>query len=357
MSHNQKAFWINGFRQVLHLNKSLYGLKQAPRIWCLFLCGVVSELGFVALETDSCNHVRGNILLAVYVDDIQMVGPTKEDCDAVYKELEKRIKIEYKGPVRSFLVIDVIRNWDDHLIAINQSPHINRLLGEFGLTNAKSAGSPLEPSLPLLPAMPDYKMCNIKYYQRLTGSLNHLAVFTRPDISFAVSKLSQFNSNPITSHLKAAMDVLRYLKGTRNLCIVYKRQPGTVIIVAYSDAEWYILHRVQNSLLLRPIHTGSSVIQILAYTALSTRFWDVSCGNIRERGSNNLGICCKRNTEIHFSAHFKQILGSRPNLVDGWMKFVPDSKFTNLREVCKETHRFVLPERETRRRTRGAKPS
>ena len=43
--------------KVLHLNKSLYGLKQAPRIWYLFLCGVVSDLGFVALETDSCIHV------------------------------------------------------------------------------------------------------------------------------------------------------------------------------------------------------------------------------------------------------------------------------------------------------------
>src|SRR5271154_3287127 len=167
------------------------------------------------------------LLLAVYVDDIQVVGPTKEDGDAVYKELENHIKIEYKGPVRSLLGIDIIRNWDDHLIAINQSAYIDCLLGEFGLTNAKSAGSPLDPSLLLVAAMPGDKMCNIKYYQRLTGSLNHLAVFTRPDISFAVSKLSQFNSNPTTSHLKAAMHVLRYLKGTCNLCIVYKRQPRT----------------------------------------------------------------------------------------------------------------------------------
>jgi len=46
--------------KVLHLTKSFYSLKQAPRIWYLFLSGVVSELGFVALETDSCIHVQGN---------------------------------------------------------------------------------------------------------------------------------------------------------------------------------------------------------------------------------------------------------------------------------------------------------
>src|SRR5271154_7213040 len=107
------------------------------------------------------------LLLAVYVDDIQVVGPTKEDGDAVYKELENHIKIEYKGPVRSLLGIDIIRNWDEHLIAINQSAHIDCLLGEFGLTNAKSVGSPLDPSPPLLAAMPGHKMWNIKYYRRL----------------------------------------------------------------------------------------------------------------------------------------------------------------------------------------------
>jgi hypothetical protein len=32
--------------KVLHLNRSLYGLKQAPHIWYLFLCGVVTDLGF-----------------------------------------------------------------------------------------------------------------------------------------------------------------------------------------------------------------------------------------------------------------------------------------------------------------------
>jgi hypothetical protein len=34
------------------------------------------------------------------------------------------------------------------------------------------------------------------------------------------------------------MHVLRYLKGTRNLCIVYKRQPSVVNIKGHSDADW-----------------------------------------------------------------------------------------------------------------------
>ena len=81
-------------------------------------------------------------------------------------------------------------------------------------------------------------MCNPEYYQHLTGSLNHLAVFTRPDIAFAASKLAQFNSNPTAIHLNAALHVLRYLKDTRNLSIIYKRQEHKLIILGHSDSDW-----------------------------------------------------------------------------------------------------------------------
>jgi hypothetical protein len=116
--------------------------------------------------------------------DIKAVGK-QEDCESFFHELAKRVKVENKGPIKSFLQINVIRDWDQHLIAIN-----------------------------------------------------HFAVYTRPDIAFAVSKPAQFNANPTATHLKAAIHVLRYLQGTSNLCIVYKRQPGRVNILGYSDSDW-----------------------------------------------------------------------------------------------------------------------
>jgi hypothetical protein len=222
--------------KVLYLNKSLYGLKQAPRIWYLFLFGVITDLGFVALESDPCIYVRGHLLIAVYVDNIKVVG-TQEDCEAFYHELAKHVKVENKGPIKSFLGINVIRDFENHLIAINQSAFIDYIIADTGLTNAKSTGSPLDPSLPLLKAKPGDKMANEKYYGHVTGSLNHLAIYTRPDIVFAVSKLSQFNSAPTATHLTAALHVVRYLKGTCDLCLVYKRQPNTDV-VGYSDADW-----------------------------------------------------------------------------------------------------------------------
>jgi hypothetical protein len=223
---------------VLRLNKSLYRLKQAPRIWYLFLCGVIVGLGFVALETDPCIYTRADIILEVYVDDIKIVGPNKEKCNEVFQELAQHVNVESKGPIQSFLGINVIRNWKEHLIGLNQGAYIDHLVEEYGLVTAKVAHTPLEKSLPLLAAKPGERMCNADYYQRLIGSLNHLAVFTRPDIAFSVSKLAQFNSNPTATHLTAALHMLRYLKGSRNLYIVYKRQEHTAIILGHSDSDW-----------------------------------------------------------------------------------------------------------------------
>jgi hypothetical protein len=199
---------------------------------------VIVGLGFVALETDSCIYRRGDIIAVVYVDDIMLAGATMEQCNAVYVELTQHVAAELKGPIKSFLGIDIIRNWSQHLIALNQGAYIDCLIAEFKLTEAKIASTPLDHSLPLQIAGPDDRMCNLEYYQHLTGSINHLAVFTRPDIAFAAAKLAQFNSNPTATHFAAALHVLCYLKGTRNLCICYKRQEHRLTILGYSDLDW-----------------------------------------------------------------------------------------------------------------------
>ncbi|XP_041564465.1 secreted RxLR effector protein 161-like [Drosophila elegans] len=73
-------------------------------------------------------------------------------------------------------------------------------------------------------------------YQSLIGALMWLAVSTRPDIAFAVSALSQYNTNFGKQHWIAAKRVLRYLKGTQDYCLVYKRSGKD--LVGYADADW-----------------------------------------------------------------------------------------------------------------------
>ena len=223
---------------MLRLNKSLYGLKQAPRIWYLLLCNFIQSLDFRALDSDPSIYYSPtrDVILAVYVDDILIFGPNKQACEEVFNLLQKQFKMQDLGYPKTFLGLNIIR-YDNGSISINQNGYIDRILARFQMSDVISAKVPLDPSLPLLKATPLDKCIELKLYQELIGSLNHLAVFSRPDISNAVSQLSQFLQDPTETHMKAARHVLRYLKGTRNLSITYGRTQE-LHILGFSDANW-----------------------------------------------------------------------------------------------------------------------
>src|SRR5438552_1992409 len=128
-------------------------------------------------------------------------GLNQQSCYEAFIELCRHFKMEDKGEIKSFLGLNVTHDWDNHSISINQPGYIDRLLARFNMSNTISASTPLQPGCQLLVATYNDKLCNITLYQELIGSLNHLAVYSRPDIAFAMSKLSQFNSTPTNTHL------------------------------------------------------------------------------------------------------------------------------------------------------------
>jgi hypothetical protein len=74
-------------------------------------------------------------------------------------------------------------------------------------------------------------------YRELVGSLNYAAVATRPDIAFAVSRLSSFHDCYMPDHWAAAVRVLRYLKGTKDLALVLGND-RTPSLIGYSDSDY-----------------------------------------------------------------------------------------------------------------------
>src|SRR5438046_7720002 len=159
--------------RVLRLSKSLYGLKQAPRIWYLLLCDTITSLGFLqcTLDPSIYIHPEYKVVLAVYVDDILVLGKTREICDQFYNEISQHFRMEYKGPVTSFLGLNIIQ--DGSRIAINQIGYIEHMLARFQMERAKPVDTSLNPSLPLHKVAPSDKRTDPQSYQDLTGSINH----------------------------------------------------------------------------------------------------------------------------------------------------------------------------------------
>jgi hypothetical protein len=74
-------------------------------------------------------------------------------------------------------------------------------------------------------------------YRSLVGSLMYLAVGTRPDIAYAVGRLSTFLDCYRPEHWDAATRVLKYLKGTRSLSLVLGGH-APITLTGFSDSDY-----------------------------------------------------------------------------------------------------------------------
>jgi hypothetical protein len=106
-------------------------------------------------------------------------------------------------------------------------------LSRFGFSDCDPAPTPYDPSM-LLRKNRRIARDQLTYSQ-IIGSLMYLASATRPDISYAVSKLSRFVSKPGDDHWRAFERVLRYFKGTMTYNIHYTRNPK--LLEGYCDAN------------------------------------------------------------------------------------------------------------------------
>jgi hypothetical protein len=73
-------------------------------------------------------------------------------------------------------------------------------------------------------------------YSQMIGSLMYLVSATKPDISFAVSKINRFTSNLVDDHWCALERVMHYLVGTMDYEIHYSGYP--IVLEGYNDANW-----------------------------------------------------------------------------------------------------------------------
>jgi len=108
------------------------------------------------------------------------------------------------------------------------------ILEETCLWNAKPVDTPMDPNVKHLPNQGE-PFLDSGRYRRLVGKLNYLT-FTRPNIFFAVSVVSQFLNSPCQEHMNALIRILKYIKGAPGKDLIYEDK-GHTQIVGYSDAD------------------------------------------------------------------------------------------------------------------------
>ena len=76
-----------------------------------------------------------------------------------------------------------------------------------------------------------------KLHQAIVGRLNFLTQCTRYDVAFSTMQIARHMAKPTSVHMAAAERILRYLRGTPNLAIVYKRG-SSFDLTRYCDASY-----------------------------------------------------------------------------------------------------------------------
>ncbi len=225
---------------VCRLKKSLYGLKQSPRCWNQKFRESMELLQFKQSQADPCIFSKGSekdklIIIAVYVDDLIIVTTNQQDMDKIKTSLSENFKMKDMGSLHFCLGFGIEQNEEG--IKLSQKLYIQKLLERYGLQEANPVSTPMDPNVKHVAEDGYSKPVDKVRYQSMIGSLLYAAIATRPDISQAVGALSKFNSAPTEAHLTAVKRILRYLKGTINLSLQYKRTES-LEIVGYSDADW-----------------------------------------------------------------------------------------------------------------------
>jgi len=208
---------------VYKLKKSLYGLKQAPRAWYDRLSTFLIKNDFKRGQVDTTLFRRtlekDILVVQIYVDDIIFGSTNASLCKEFSKLMQDEFEMSMMGELKFFLGIQVNQFKDG--VYVHQTKYTKELLKKFKLEDCKVMNTPMHPTCILSKEDTGTKV-DQKLYRGMIGSLLYL-IASRSDILFSVCLCARFQSDPRESHLTDVKRIFRYLKGTTNLGLLYRK--------------------------------------------------------------------------------------------------------------------------------------
>jgi hypothetical protein len=205
---------------VCKLHKAIYGLKQAPHAWFLRLSAGLLELKFHSSKLDSSLFIYRSfgvtIFVLIYVDNIIITSSHSAAISQLIDDLHSSFALKDLGPLHFFLGVEA--TWHSDGLHFSQQRYINDILTKTNMVLVKPVSTPMAA------------------YRSTVGSLQYLSL-TRPDIAFAVNKVSWFMQEPRDTHWSAVKCILCYLKSTitHTFCI---HRNSSKQLTAFSDSDW-----------------------------------------------------------------------------------------------------------------------
>ncbi|KAJ9564196.1 hypothetical protein OSB04_000162 [Centaurea solstitialis] len=233
--------------KVCKLLKSIYGLKQASRSWNLHFDERIKEFGFAKSEFEPCVYTKfsGSIVtfLVLYVDDILLIGNDVPTLQSVKEWLSKCFQMKDLGEAAYILGIKIYRNRSKRLIGLSQSTYIDKVLKRFRMDESKKGFIPMQHGIVLsktqcpVSSEDQDKMKSVPYASAI-GPIMYAMLCTRPDVAYSVSVTSRYQQNPGEPHWVAVKNILKYLRRTKEMFLVFGGSEDEISVTGYSDASF-----------------------------------------------------------------------------------------------------------------------
>jgi len=167
------------------------------------------------------------------VDDLIFTGDDEQMMLEFKKSIIRVFVITDLGKMRFFLGIEVLQQANG--IYICQQKYTLEVLKRFGIEESNAVMNLMVPGFKANKIGEGNKI-DETYYKQIVGSLMYITA-TKPDIMFGVSFITRFMARPTELHLQAAKRILRYLKGTIDYGIFYKKN-GNKQLIAFTDSDY-----------------------------------------------------------------------------------------------------------------------
>ncbi|KAL5715795.1 hypothetical protein ACHQM5_017567 [Ranunculus cassubicifolius] len=234
-------------RYVCKLKKSLYGLKQSPRQWYKRFDTFMVKEKYTRSEYDHCVYFKkladgSTIYLLLYVDDMLIAAKSMSVIRSLKSQLSKEFEMKDLGSAKKILGMEICRDRKKGTLSLSQKQYLEKVIVRYGMENAQPVSTPLAAHFKLSGLMSPTTDAEKEYmsqvpYASAVGSLMYAMVCTRPDIAHALSCVSRYMSNPGKQHWEAVKWVLRYLRGTLDVGLVFERS-RKLQVSGYVDSDY-----------------------------------------------------------------------------------------------------------------------
>lgn len=143
------------------------------------------------------------------------------------------------GLLYHYLGLCISQNINDGLITVNQTKYLSNVLEKFGMMNCKPVGTPMDYNFNhnTLKREKSESTEIETLCRQIIGSIMYAMIGSRSDLCSSISILSRYHNCASNESYIALKRVLRYVKRTLNVTLIFKQKSNDVI-VGYADADW-----------------------------------------------------------------------------------------------------------------------